>query len=98
MTSNEQDAHVTAFLAADRQRGFALDAAPLMRISLLQLGADLYRFVWSFHHILLDGWSVARLNKEVTDVFDALCDGLPCDSAGTTVSLLHGLQSRSGQR
>jgi amino acid adenylation domain-containing protein len=77
--AHEQEARVTAFLVGDRQRGFALDAAPLMRCALLQLGADSYRFVWSFHHILLDGWSVARLNKEVTDLFDALCDGRVLD-------------------
>ncbi|MFG1363950.1 amino acid adenylation domain-containing protein [Xanthobacter versatilis] len=49
----------------DRARGFALDAAPLMRIRLVPLGADGHHFIWTAHHLLLDGWSSARLMAEV---------------------------------
>ena len=46
-----------AFLEADRKLGFALDKAPLMRLALTGLGDGSYQFVWTFHHLLLDGWS-----------------------------------------
>ena len=49
---------VDAFLMADRKQGFALDRAPLMRLALIGLGDGSYRFVWTFHHLLLDGWSM----------------------------------------
>lgn len=41
----------------DRERAFDLDKAPLMRLALLQLPNDRSYFLWSYHHILLDGWS-----------------------------------------
>lgn len=59
------DAKLAAFLRDDRARGFDLTQAPLMRFALLRLTDRAYRFVWSFHHLLLDGWSGALLFNEV---------------------------------
>uniref|UniRef100_UPI000E4C6A1F non-ribosomal peptide synthetase n=1 Tax=Oceanicella sp. SM1341 TaxID=1548889 RepID=UPI000E4C6A1F len=53
------------WLAEDRARGFALDAPPLMRFALLRMGAERHRFVWSFHHLLMDGWCGGLLVQEV---------------------------------
>ncbi|MDO5611891.1 MAG: amino acid adenylation domain-containing protein [Paracoccus sp. (in: a-proteobacteria)] len=58
-----------AWLAADRARGFAMDALPLMRFALLRTAPDAHVFVWSFHHILLDGWCGALLVREVLDLY-----------------------------
>ncbi|MCG5236756.1 non-ribosomal peptide synthetase [Xanthobacter oligotrophicus] len=70
------DAADTAALDAiaqdDRARGFALDAAPLMRVRLVPLGSEAHHFIWTAHHLLLDGWSSARLMAEVlADYADA---------------------------
>ena len=40
----------TASAASTRGR------APLMRLTLVRLGEESHRLVWSFHHALLDGW------------------------------------------
>lgn len=45
------------WLAADRARGIDLAKAPLMRVALLGRGDAPRRMVWTFHHILMDGWS-----------------------------------------
>ncbi|MBO4122683.1 amino acid adenylation domain-containing protein, partial [Cupriavidus gilardii] len=50
---------------AERQRAFTLDTAPLMRVRLLRLDSERYRMIWTSHHLLLDGWSTARLIGEV---------------------------------
>ncbi|MEY4544399.1 MAG: pyoverdine synthetase [Pseudomonadota bacterium] len=50
---------------AEQQRGFDLARPPLQRIVLLRLGEDSYHLIWTYHHILLDGWSSARLVEEV---------------------------------
>ncbi|MCG5262391.1 amino acid adenylation domain-containing protein [Cupriavidus gilardii] len=49
----------------ERKQAFALDTAPLMRVRLLRLDANRYRMIWTSHHLLLDGWSTARLIGEV---------------------------------
>nr|QEO74167.1 AMP-dependent synthetase and ligase [uncultured bacterium] len=64
--------HLDTFLAHDRARGFDLAAPPLMRLALLRTGAESAVFVWSFHHVLLDGWSAALVRAEVMARYHAL--------------------------
>src|SRR5690242_8294798 len=56
LPASEQQAQLIALLQADRERGFDLAAAPLLRLALVQVGERAYEFIWSRHHILLDGW------------------------------------------
>ncbi len=63
------------FLQTDRTRGFDLAQAPVMRFTLIQTGATTHRLLWSFHHLLSDGWSTARLLKEVFAHYEAVQRG-----------------------
>lgn len=53
----------------DKQEGFDLTVAPLMRVSLIQLGDKHWQVLWSRHHLLLDGWSSARFMQEVMTAY-----------------------------
>ncbi|MGH9821823.1 MAG: amino acid adenylation domain-containing protein, partial [Blastocatellia bacterium] len=64
-------ARLEEFLAADRERGFILTEAPLMRFALIQLSDDECEFVWSHHHLLLDGWSGPVIVGEVFALYNA---------------------------
>ncbi|HEF5870693.1 TPA: amino acid adenylation domain-containing protein [Burkholderia cenocepacia] len=59
------DADFDAWLAADRTRGFDWREPPLMRLTLIRVTDDAWRIVWTRHHVLLDGWSTARLLADV---------------------------------
>lgn len=67
----EQQGRLKSFIDADRLRGFELSKAPLMRVTLIQLGDDYHRVVWSHHHMLLDGWSTSLVLREVFDYYNA---------------------------
>ncbi|MFJ8043304.1 amino acid adenylation domain-containing protein [Kitasatospora sp. NPDC096147] len=58
-----------AFLAADRVRRFDLDDPPLMRFALLRTGPEQHRLVLTSHHLLLDGWSVPLLLRELFELY-----------------------------
>ncbi len=73
LPADEQKQLWQTWLQRDRQRGFDSAQAPLMRITLIQLADDCYRFVWSHHHLLLDGWSTPLLLKDVLLSYDAYC-------------------------
>jgi len=73
--ADEQGVRWEQFLADDRARDFHLNRAPLMRLSLFQLAENSYRFIWSYHHLLLDGWSYPQVLKEVLATYDALSRG-----------------------
>lgn len=55
------------WLAQDRARGFAMDQVPLMRFALIRLAPEVHVFVWTFHHLLMDGWCGALAVREVLD-------------------------------
>jgi len=63
------------WLKEDRTRGFALDEAPLMRLVLVREADELYRVIWSYHHLLLDGWSMQLLLKEVFTFYQSFSRG-----------------------
>ncbi|BAY50309.1 amino acid adenylation domain-containing protein (plasmid) [Scytonema sp. HK-05] len=71
LSADEQQQQLQVFLESDHHRGFELSKAPLMRLAVIQMSDDAYRFVWSYHHILLDGWSLPLVFKEVLDYYEA---------------------------
>ncbi|MCB5183283.1 condensation domain-containing protein, partial [Streptomyces antimicrobicus] len=56
-------------MQADRVKGFDLAAPPLVRFTLVRLGGQRFRFVLTNHHILLDGWSMAVLLRELFTLY-----------------------------
>ncbi|MFB9688718.1 amino acid adenylation domain-containing protein [Amycolatopsis plumensis] len=57
-------------LAADRAAGIDPAVPPLMRVTLIRLDDHRVRTLWTFHHVVLDGWSVFEV---LTDVLAHLC-------------------------
>jgi amino acid adenylation domain-containing protein/non-ribosomal peptide synthase protein (TIGR01720 family) len=62
-------------VATDRRRGFDLSTAPLMRLTLIALPGQAHRLIWSHHHLILDGWSVPSMLKEVFELYRVLLAG-----------------------
>jgi amino acid adenylation domain-containing protein len=61
-----------AWAERDRERGFDLAHEPPMRLALFRLGDTLHHLVWSYHHLLLDGWCLGILQHELLAAYDAL--------------------------
>ena len=90
----DQAEKLQAFFQADRQRGFKLTKAPLMRLTVFQLTETTYRCLWSYHHILLDGWSLPLVFREVLAYYEEFLSakGVSTPAALSAVSQL--LQAR----
>ncbi len=71
----EQERDLQAYAAADRRRGFDLARPPLLRLALIRVGEEAYRVVWSHHHLLLDGWSVGLMMREILEAYQASARG-----------------------
>ena len=63
-------------LAEDRSRGFAFEEAPLMRVTLVRVGADRWRWLWSHHHLLLDGWCLPLVFQDVLGDYEHRIGGV----------------------
>ncbi|MGK3989851.1 amino acid adenylation domain-containing protein [Sorangium sp. So ce136] len=70
----EQPRALERLLERDRRRGFDPERPPLMRFTLIR-GAEDWRFVWSHHHLLLDGWSLPIVLGEAIGAYEALVEG-----------------------
>jgi amino acid adenylation domain-containing protein/non-ribosomal peptide synthase protein (TIGR01720 family) len=60
--------------AAHQSAKFDLARPPLMRFLLIQLGEQEYRLLFTFHHLLLDGWSMSLLLKEFFELYTGRAD------------------------
>ncbi|RLK61736.1 non-ribosomal peptide synthase protein (TIGR01720 family)/amino acid adenylation domain-containing protein [Actinokineospora cianjurensis] len=64
-TGGNREALLAALLDADQRRGFDLATPPLMRLALAELGGGRVQVLWTFHHVLLDGWSIFGVLADV---------------------------------
>ncbi|MBU3063615.1 amino acid adenylation domain-containing protein [Nocardia sp. NEAU-G5] len=55
--------------ATDAARGFDLSAPPLIRFTLIRLDAGAFRLLVTNHHVILDGWSMPLLMRELLDYY-----------------------------
>ncbi|MCU0289273.1 MAG: amino acid adenylation domain-containing protein, partial [Acidobacteria bacterium] len=69
------------FYREDREKGFDLAAGALIRLALLKTGDTSYRLVCSFHHILMDGWCLGILFKELLYIYRCLIRDIPISLA-----------------
>lgn len=60
----EQPERLRQLAAAERQRGFDLARAPLFRLRLVRLADRSCRLLWTYHHLILDGWSAGLVFQE----------------------------------
>ncbi|MPY62620.1 condensation domain-containing protein, partial [Streptomyces spongiae] len=58
-------------LDEDRERGFDPATPPLIRCTLARTGQGRHRLLVTHHHILLDGWSVSVLLRELLALYEA---------------------------
>ncbi|HEV2799876.1 MAG TPA: condensation domain-containing protein, partial [Pyrinomonadaceae bacterium] len=75
LKTTEQETALRAYLRDDRRRGFDLTRAPLFRLALFRIEDGAYRVVFTHHHVILDGWSIAVLLDEVLAAYGAYASG-----------------------
>ncbi len=75
MPEGAQREAIRLYEELDRQKGFVFEQAPLMRVGLLRLDEDRYHMVWTWHHIVVDGWSMPVLMEEFLTTYERLLQG-----------------------
>ncbi|MEA9997081.1 amino acid adenylation domain-containing protein [Pseudomonas sp. 10B1] len=75
LNAQQQFVAFHAMLVADKSRPFDFAYASHFRLTLVDRGAQGYRFVWTYHHGILDGWSVSLIWTEVFTAYESLHAG-----------------------
>ncbi|AXT45254.1 non-ribosomal peptide synthetase [Chromobacterium rhizoryzae] len=75
------------FVAAEKARPFQPQSPPLLRLSLFRLDTGRARLTLSFHHAILDGWSVATLVTDLLRLARHAQSAGPADASGALSAL-----------
>ncbi|MCP3820202.1 amino acid adenylation domain-containing protein [Streptomyces sp. A3M-1-3] len=65
----EAEARLEEVLAEERDARFRPDSPPLLRLTLVTLGPERAELALTAHHVLLDGWSVPLIERELMDLY-----------------------------
>ncbi|MFD3412866.1 amino acid adenylation domain-containing protein [Streptomyces cyaneofuscatus] len=66
---DERRRRLAELVDEDRVTRFDLTAPPLMRVTLVRLGTDDHALLTSYHHALLDGWSLPLFFRDVFSLY-----------------------------
>lgn len=69
--SEEQETRFNRLLEEDRRADFDFERPPLMRLVLIRLADESYAVLWTHHHLLMDGWCLPILLREVLSAYQA---------------------------
>ena len=73
----DKEAYIAEFKQKDRKRYFDLSKDVLMRTAVLRRDRSEYEVIWSFHHVLMDGWCVGILNAEFFEIYNSFLANRP---------------------
>ncbi|MFF3570806.1 amino acid adenylation domain-containing protein [Nocardia jiangxiensis] len=69
LTDDDDATSPECIAAADAAAGFDLSAPPLVRFTLIRLAPESFRLLVTNHHVILDGWSMPLLMRELLDYY-----------------------------
>ena len=75
LSDEAQAAWLRAAEVEDLERGFDLGRGPLMRVRVFQEGNGRSALIWSFHHIIMDGWCLSVILPELLTAYQGLLKG-----------------------
>ncbi|AIQ12433.1 non-ribosomal peptide synthetase [Paenibacillus durus] len=66
---------IAQYLKEDQRTGFNLSKDNLLRVGLVRIQEQHYKMVWTFHHMVLDGWSIGILFNELLTIYASKAQG-----------------------
>ncbi|HET8704805.1 MAG TPA: condensation domain-containing protein, partial [Pseudomonadales bacterium] len=75
LTESAAQQQLNNWMEADRNQGFVFHQAGVMRLSWFDMPNRSARLIWSFHHVLLDGWSMPLVLGDVFSIYNAKATG-----------------------
>ena len=73
----QREGEALRVITEEGKKPFDLRNGPLLRSLLVQLGPEHYIFFLVLHHIIVDGWSISVLFRELTSCYASLVKGQP---------------------
>jgi amino acid adenylation domain-containing protein/non-ribosomal peptide synthase protein (TIGR01720 family) len=75
LSKDEREHAIEAYYQEDKERAFDFADPGLFRFAIFRLDGRTSQFLWTYHHVLLDGWSMSMLWQEFIDIYKAFSCG-----------------------
>ncbi|MGQ3477836.1 amino acid adenylation domain-containing protein, partial [Paenibacillus sp. TY11] len=72
MNHNSQMEFISHYASKEKIKGFDVTADMLVRLAVFRTDTQHYRLLLSFHHIIVDGWSLSSIVQELFEIYSAL--------------------------
>ena len=95
LSAAAQQQRIDALSAAARSTPFVLEEPGLFATDAVALADDDMQLIFTHHHIILDGWSLAELVRRFAVIFHG--DGAVLDPVPSTAPYLRWLRSRDAE-
>lgn len=79
LNPGEQHTYIETFFAGQKRDRFNLATDGLIRLTVFKTAATSYRVGMNFHHIIMDGWSIGILFRELFRFYDHFQHGRRLD-------------------
>lgn len=70
LAPDEFDRQLSAYLEVDRRNGFDFERPHLIRVTAVRAAPGRLLFMLTYHHLILDAWSLFLLMKELVEQYD----------------------------
>lgn len=77
LDKDEQLSVINEFINKDRVKGFDLAKEILIRVKIFKVEEAKYQMIWSFHHIIMDGWCMGIIMQDILVYYDKLKHNKP---------------------
>lgn len=77
LESGGRKAKVVEWLKKEGREPFDLSVGLLLRVHILKLESQLHLLLLTAHHIIIDGWSIDVIFKDLATIYSAECQGVP---------------------
>lgn len=72
LTNKNKNEYLSDFIKEDINSYFNLSKTPPLRVNIFKIEENKYRVIFSFHHILMDGWSGGIVFDELFKIYNSL--------------------------
>ncbi len=72
LIESEKSHQFDELMREDRQKGFDFSNAPLSRLYIVSESENCHRLLWTYHHCILDGWSMPIVLNELLQIYHSL--------------------------
>ncbi|GAB4108925.1 MAG: hypothetical protein OHK0022_61230 [Roseiflexaceae bacterium] len=77
LSAEQHETQLQQHMREEGQRPFDLQQGPLIRATLVRLAPEHHVLLFALHHLVVDGWSMGVLLREVTALYGAFSQGRP---------------------